>query len=155
MKIAPGTKAKIIYDLKTTEGKTIESVAEDTPIEFTFGVMQLMPEFEEKLTGLQAGEHFDITIPAVNAYGAVDPYAIFDIPLNTFEVDGKVDEEMIQLGNIIPMTDNDGNKHHGKIIKILKDAVTLDFNHPLAGENLNFVGKVISIETDTKNKKDE
>ena len=150
MKIAAGTKAKIVYDLKTTEGKTIESVAEEAPIEFAFGVMQLMPEFEEKLTGIESGEHFDITIKAENAYGPVDPYAIFDIPLDTFEVDGKVDDKMIQLGNVIPMTDNEGNKHQGKIIKILKEAVTFDFNHPLAGENLNFVGKVISIEPDKK-----
>jgi len=155
MKIAPGTKAKIIYTLKTSDGKQIEQVKENEPIEFAFGVMQLMPEFEEKLTGLQEGEHFDISVSAENAYGPVDPYAIFDIPLDTFEVDGKVDEEMIQLGNIIPMTDNDGNKHLGKIIKILKDAVTFDFNHPLAGENLNFVGKVISVETDSKNNKNE
>lgn len=150
MKIAPGTKAKIIYDLKTTDGKTIESVAKEQPIEFTFGVMQLMPEFEEKLTGLENGEHFDITIKAEHAYGPIDPYAVFDIPLETFEVDGKVDDKMIQIGNVIPMTDNDGNKHHGKIIKILKEAITLDFNHPLAGENLNFVGKVISVEPDKK-----
>lgn len=148
MEIAAGTKAKITYTLKTEGLGQIEKISEDKPIEFSFGIMQLLPEFEEKLKGLSPGEHFDITIGFDKAYGPIDPYAIFDIPLDTFEVDGKIDEEMIKMGNVLPMTDNEGNKHMGKIIKILKDAVTLDFNHPLAGENFNFVGKVISVEQD-------
>ncbi len=147
MKISSGTKAKLIYSLKTSKGKVIEEIPTDNPAEFVFGIKQLLPDFEENLSGLGEGDSFDFEIKAENAYGPIEPYAIFDIPLDTFEVDGKIDEKMIQIGNIIPMTDKDGNKHHGKIIKILKDAVTLDFNHPLAGENLNFVGKVLSVET--------
>jgi len=147
MKISSGTKAKLIYTLKTDKGKIIEEVDQSNPAEFAFGINQLLPDFENNLSGLGEGDEFDFFIQAENAYGKIDPYAIFDIPMDTFEVDGKVDEKMIQIGNIIPMTDKDGNKHHGKIIKILKDAVTLDFNHPLAGENLNFVGKVLSVET--------
>jgi len=147
MKISSGTKAKLIYSLKTSKGKIIEEIPADNPAEFAFGINQLLPDFENNLSGLGVGDEFDFFIQAENAYGKIDPYAIFDIPMDTFEVDGKVDEKMIQIGNIIPMTDKDGNKHHGKIIKILKDAVTLDFNHPLAGENLNFVGKVLSVET--------
>ncbi|NOY49427.1 MAG: peptidylprolyl isomerase [Chlorobi bacterium] len=149
MKISSGTKAKLTYTLKTSSGKIIEEIKEDTPAEFTFGIKQLLPEFEEKLSGLSKEEDFNITIKAENAYGPSDPYAIFDIPLDTFEVDGKVDDKMIQIGNVIPMNDDKGNKHHGKIIKILKDAVTLDFNHPLAGENLIFVGKVLSVESNS------
>lgn len=147
MKISSGTKAKLIYTLKTSKGKVIEEIPADNPAEFVFGIKQLLPDFEENLNGLGKDDSFDFEIKAENAYGLIDPYAIFDIPLDTFEVDGEIDVLMIQIGNIIPLTDKDGNKHHGKIIKILKDAVTLDFNHPLAGENLNFVGKVISVET--------
>jgi FKBP-type peptidyl-prolyl cis-trans isomerase SlyD len=43
------------------------------------------------------------------------------------------------------MTDNEGNKHLGKITKVLANAVTLNFNHPLAGQNLRFIGKIIEI----------
>lgn len=146
MKIKSGTKAKLIYILKTDTGKTIETVDENNPAVFTFGQNLLLPDFEKQLNGLQANDEFNISINAENAYGAKDPYAIFDIPLDTFEVDGKIDEKMIQIGNVIPMTDDQGNKHHGKIIKILKDVITMDFNHPLAGENLNFAGKVLSVE---------
>jgi len=146
MKITAGTKVKLIYTLKTSDGKLIEDIPEDKAVEIPFGAKQLLHEFEEKLNGLQKDDHFDITIKAENAYGKTDAYAIFDIPLDTFEVDGKIDEKMIQMGNLIPMTDKDNNKHYGKIIKILKDAVTMDFNHPLAGKDLNFIGKIISVE---------
>ena len=71
-------------------------------------------------------------------------YAIFDVPLDTFEEKGKIDEKMVKIGNVIPMTDNKGNKHFGEIIAISKNAVTLDFNHPLAGQDLRFTGKLIS-----------
>jgi len=147
MKISTGTKVKLIYTLKISNGKIIEDIPEDNAVEIPFGANQLLHEFEEKLSGLEKDDNFDITIKAENAYGKTDPYAIFDIPLDTFEVDGKVDEKMIQMGNVLPMTDKDGNKHFGEIIKILKDAVTLNFNHPLAGQNLNFVGKIISVES--------
>lgn len=150
MKITTGTKVKLVYTLKISNGKIIETIPDDKPIEIPFGANQLLHEFEEKLSGLKKDDQFDITIKADNAYGKTDAYAIFDIPLETFEVDGKVDEKMIQMGNVIPMTDKDKNKHMGKIIKILKDAVTLDFNHPLAGKDLNFVGKIISVESDKK-----
>lgn len=150
MKITKGTKVKLVYKLKISNGNIIEDLPNDKPIELTFGAKQLLHEFEEKLSGMQKGDNFDITVKATNAYGNTDAYAIFDIPLDTFEVDGKVDEKMIQMGNVIPMTDKDNNKHMGKIVKILKDAITLDFNHPLAGKDLNFVGKIISVESDKK-----
>jgi FKBP-type peptidyl-prolyl cis-trans isomerase SlyD len=146
MKIASGKKALVCYTLKTSDGKLIEEIPEDKAVEFIFGINQLIPEFEAKLIGLEKNDNFDFTLTAENAYGPTDPYAIFDIPLDTFEQNGKIDEKMIQIGNVLPMTDNEGNKHMGKIVKILTESVTLDFNHPLSGEDLNFVGKIISVE---------
>ncbi len=52
---------------------------------------------------------------------------------------------MLQVGNQIPLTDKDGNKHLGLITLIMENAVTMDFNHPLAGVNLRFVGHVIEV----------
>lgn len=146
MKIESGKTAIIQYKLLNADnGDEIESTTDEHPAKFTFGNRQLIPEFENNLTGLSAGDEFDFVIDANNAYGPVDTYAIFDIPLDTFEVDGKVDEKMIQVGNIIPMTDNEGNKHLGKIIKVQEKAVTMNFNHPLAGQNLHFIGKIVEV----------
>ncbi len=123
----------------------MEEVREDRPARFTFGNGQLLPKFEENLMGLSQGESFDFMVKAADAYGPVDPYAIFDIPTDTFEVDGKIDEQMLKVGNVIPMTDNEGNKHMGKITAVQNDFVTMNFNHPLAGVDLRFKGKILSV----------
>lgn len=146
MNIGPNKTAKLVYRLVIEgSGIVIEDIKDKEPVEFRFGINQLLPKFEEKLTGLSNGQTFDFVLEAKDAYGPVDPYAIFDIPKDTFEVDGKPDDKMLQVGNFIPMADNDGNKHMGKIIKVLEQVITMDFNHQLAGKNLHFSGKVIEV----------
>ncbi len=148
MKIEPGKTAIVQYQLLDADNQAeIESASDKKPAVFSFGINTLIPEFEKNLIGLGSGDLFDFIINANNAYGPVDSYAIFDIPLDTFDVDGKTDAKMIQIGNTIPMTDNEGNKHLGKITKVMKDAVTMDFNHPLAGKNLHFTGKILEVKS--------
>jgi len=146
LKIGPKKTAKVIYTLTNAKsGNIIEKMSKDKPAYFLFGTQQLLPKFEDSMSGLASGDEFDFIIPAEEAYGDVDPYAIFDIPLEVFKVDGKINEQMMQPGNVIPMTDDEGNKHHGEIKKLLKDAVTMDFNHPLAGKDLRFTGKILEV----------
>lgn len=146
MKIDIDTVAAIYYTLKAAgSDKVIEEIAADKPHEFLFGYDLMLPDFEKSLKGLQAGDPFDFQIPADAAYGPIDPYAIFDLPIDTFEEDGKIDYEMVKVGNSFPMNDDEGNRHIGKIIKVMKASVTMDFNHPLAGKNLNFSGRVVSV----------
>ena len=137
---------QVTYSLISVQtGKTMELVPEDKPVTLTLGNNQLLPDFEQNLVHLNTGDSFDFVISAENAYGPTDPYAVFDLPIDTFQTDGKIDENMLKKGNVIPMTDDDGNKHHGEIIAIGKEYVTLDFNHPLAGHDLRFIGKIIAI----------
>lgn len=146
MKIAPGKSAKLAYTLfSASDKKIIEKVEASKPVTFKFGANELIEGFEKKLYGLRAGDEFDFIITAEKAYGPVDPYAIFDIPKDTFEVDGEIDEKMLSVGNVVPMTDNEGNKHLGKIIKVLEETIGMDFNHPLAGKDLQFKGIVIEV----------
>ena len=123
----------------------IEETPSDKQMKFKFGVGELLPLFESSIIGLSAGQTFDFVIPAKEAYGLVDPYGIFDIPKDTFMVDGKIDEKMLQVGNKIPLTDNEGNKHLGIVKKVLDEVVTMDFNHSLAGVDLRFKGEVIEV----------
>lgn len=152
MKIGPQKTAKVAYTLTNAKnGNVIEKMSDEKPAYFLFGTHQLLPRFEENMAGLKAGDEFDFIISAEDAYGEVDPYAIFDIPLDVFEVDGKIDEQMMQAGNVIPMTDNEGNKHHGEIVKVMEDAVTMDFNHPLAGKSLRFSGIILEVSDNNTN----
>jgi FKBP-type peptidyl-prolyl cis-trans isomerase SlyD len=80
------------------------------------------------------------------AYGDEDEDAIAEFPIDIFEED---EEGVPEVGDYVPMEDEEGNIFDGIVIEIENDTVVLDFNHPLAGEDLFFVGKVIKIE-DTK-----
>jgi FKBP-type peptidyl-prolyl cis-trans isomerase SlyD len=145
-KIGKGKKAQVVYTL-TIAGETeiIDQADEGHPATFAFGKGQLIDGFEQKLTGLQAGDPFDFVIPAAQAYGPRDSYAVFDIPKDTFAVDGKVDEQLFLPGNTFPMRDNQGNRHVGKIIQVHGETVTMDFNHPLAGKDLHFSGRILEV----------
>jgi FKBP-type peptidyl-prolyl cis-trans isomerase SlyD len=146
VQIAKHTKATLSYELTVAKEDTlITRVSEDNPAEFIFGENQLLPMFEANLLGLHPGDAFDFEVKAADAYGPTDPYAIFDIPKETFEVDGKTDDQMLKAGNTIPMTDNEGNKHMGRITRVMEEAITMDFNHPLAGKDLRFKGKIIDV----------
>ncbi len=125
--------------------EVIDRADEQHPAEFRFGEGQLIEGFEKNLLGLKPGDAFDFVIPADEAYGPRDSYAVFDLPKDTFAVDGKIDEKVIKVGNTFPMRDNNGVRHVGKIIQVNPDSVTMDFNHPLAGKDLRFRGTVLEV----------
>lgn len=145
-KIEKGKKALVVYTLTLANDTEVIDRADDAhPATFSFGKGQLIDGFEKNLMGLNSGDAFDFVVPAEQAYGAKDSFAIFDIPKDTFAVDGKIDDNLLQIGNSFPMQDNDGNRHVGKIIQINEETVTMDFNHPLAGKDLHFTGKILDI----------
>jgi FKBP-type peptidyl-prolyl cis-trans isomerase SlyD len=146
MKIEPGKLAKIVYKLYDAgDNELIEEIPPEKPIVFRFGLNHLFPDFEKNLTGLAVDDTFDFIIKAEDAYGPVDTYAIFDIPKDTFEIDGKIPDNFFLPGKKVSMHDNNGQQHIGKMIKIMKESVTIDFNHPLAGKDLRYVGKVLEV----------
>ena len=146
MKISSNSIAGIAYTLtNNATDEELEKTPDDKVMKFKFGVGELLPDFEKNIIGLKAANKFDFVVKAVDAYGPVDPYAKFDIPKDTFETDGKIDEKMLQVGNQIPLSDKEGNKHLGLITLVMEDAVTMDFNHPLAGVDLRFVGEVVEV----------
>jgi FKBP-type peptidyl-prolyl cis-trans isomerase SlyD len=71
---------------------------------------------------------------------------IVNVPLNVFHTeDGKINEDICRVGNEVPMMDGDGNPLTGVISEITDDSVRMDFNHPMAGLDLFFTGKIISV----------
>jgi len=146
MKITPNSITALSYTLTNyATGEVLEKTPDDKVMKFKFGVGELLPDFEKNIVDLVAGDKFDFKVLAADAFGPVDPYAIFDIPKDTFENDGKIDDNMLQVGNQIPLTDKDDNKHLGLVTLVMDDAVTMDFNHPLAGVDLRFIGEVLEV----------
>jgi FKBP-type peptidyl-prolyl cis-trans isomerase SlyD len=148
----------ITYDLSVTdenqEKVLVESAEEDAPMVFLFGQSGLPEEFERQLDGKQPGDSFSFSLTPEQAYGDYDQQAVVDIPKNVFEIDGQLDSEMLQVGNFLPMADNQGHHMQGKVVEIGDSAVKMDFNHPLAGMVMHFDGKVAEVRDATQEEMD-
>lgn len=147
MEVSKDKVVSISYELRegSDDGAIVEHVTGDQPLEFIFGSGNLLPKFEEQLSGLKEGENFEFGLNSEDAYGPVVENAIVDVPRSVFEVDGKIDENILQLGNMVPMMDNQGRRMNGKILHIGDEAVKMDFNHPMAGTDLHFKGSITGI----------
>ncbi len=152
MTIAKDKVVSVIYELMiaNNEAEIIEKVSEQNPLTFLLGYGNLLPKFESNLFGLQVGDAFDFVINSQEAYGKISKDVIIKLPKSVFKTDDKVDESLLNIGNIVPMMDQSGNKFNGKVIEVIDNMVTMDFNHPLAGEDLHFKGQVIDVREATQ-----
>jgi FKBP-type peptidyl-prolyl cis-trans isomerase SlyD len=123
----------------------MEEAPQDRPLKFIFGLGMMLEKFEENLKGLKVGDKFDFVIQPEEAYGEYEDENIIKLDKSIFEVDGELDSEVVFEGNIVPMVDNAGNRLNGTVVGITEDKVEMDFNHPLAGETLHFIGEVLEV----------
>ncbi len=137
----------LTYELRldNAEGNVVESLNPDSPLTFLYGNGQLLPKFEENIDGFSVGDSFDFNLKNDEAYGEMNKDAIVDVPIDAFEIDGKIDESLLEPGTTIPMQDKAGNRLHGTVQKVSDSAVKMDFNHPLAGKELYFKGEITEI----------
>lgn len=152
MKIDRNSHVTLTYELRLdgAEGELIEQTGDETPLKFVFGAGKMLEMFEQKLEGLQAGDSFAFGLSADDAYGEMNPNAIVEIPKHIFMVNGKIDDNLLTEGNSVPMQDAQGNRLNGLVLEVGEELVKMDFNHPLAGENLFFNGKVIEVREATE-----
>jgi len=147
MVIMKNKAVTISYVLRNENSTLIEQTTPDKPLAFLFGVGGMLPDFEAHLLGLEKGNSFDFEIKSNRAYGEVDKSAVVDLPIETFVFDGKLAEDMLVVGKMIPMRNDQKQLIHGKIVEVKKgeEKVIMDFNHPLAGVDLHFTGKVLEV----------
>jgi FKBP-type peptidyl-prolyl cis-trans isomerase SlyD len=149
MPIAKNNIVFISYQLAfpDEEGQpdVVEIVDEKEPMVFIHGLSGLPEAFENNLLGLNEGDTFNFSISAEDAYGNVDPNAIIQLPKSIFQAEDQNADDILQIGNFIPMTDDQGNRMQGLVVSIEGETVTMDFNHPLAEKTLMFQGKIIKI----------
>lgn len=152
MEIVKDSVVSITYELRKDreDGEMVEQVTVENPLTFLYGVGGMLPKFEEHLGGLKSGDDFSFGLESQDAYGPVVDNAIVNVPIDVFKVDGEVDKNILQVGNMVPMMDNSGNRLNGKILKITEETVNMDFNHPMAGKDLFFKGKVTEVRAATE-----
>lgn len=125
------------------EKQLVEETTDGQPYQYISGMGMSLPAFETAIEGLSKDDSFDFTIPQTEAYGEYVDERVVDLDKGIFEIDGKLDPKYIFVDAIVPLTNEDGNRFMGRIVEIGDDTITVDLNHPLAGLDLHFVGKVI------------
>lgn len=148
-KIEPGKYVELGYDLYSVEpeGETLvhQTDAED-PERIVFGVTRgVIVPLEKAIEGLKPGETFDIVVKSDEAFGPHDPEQVATLPRDIFEVDGKFDEKVVKPGAVLPMMTADGFRINGVVAEVTDTDVKMDFNHPLAGKDVRFKGKIITV----------
>lgn len=147
MKLENNRFVSLVYTLHENDrnGRVIETVEESAPLAFVFGAGRLLPAFEANLAGLEDGASFDFRLPAADAYGEKREEMVVNLPRNIFEDEGVLRSEICFVGNTVPMMDSHGNRINGVVTEIDDTFVKMDFNHPLAGTDLHFSGRITGV----------
>lgn len=148
MKITDNKYVTLTYDLNVGEGEErelMEQATAERPLEFIFGTNSMLEAFEKQIEGLAEGDSFSFRLTPEEAYGDYDEEKVLDLPKSIFEIDGKIDENVLFEGNTVPMMDASGNHLMGSVVVVGDETVTMDFNHPLAGELMHFEGRVTGV----------
>jgi FKBP-type peptidyl-prolyl cis-trans isomerase SlyD len=152
-KIATGKFVKLGYDLYAVENGE-ETLMHQTDIEdpekIVYGVTQgVIEPLEKAIEGLAQGDTFDVLATAEQAFGPREKDNIITLEKNIFLVDGKFDSERIKAGTYVPMMTGDGFHINGLVLNVTDKDVTLDFNHPLAGKDVRFKGRILEVRDST------
>lgn len=150
MKIENQKVATLIYDMFVSgeDGKeeVMEQATLERPLIYCHGEGMMLPAFEAAMLGKDVDDTFDFVITPDQAYGDYDEKGVMTLDKKLFyNGDDEFDAERVYEGAIVPMTTTDNQIINAQVVEITDDQVTIDLNHPLAGETLHFVGKVIDV----------
>lgn len=127
--------------MKLADGSAADSTkVNNKPAKIIMGDKSISPAFEEQLLGLSEGDSKEFTLEAKDAFGEPNPDNIHYVDANKFSADAPA-----KVGNIITFTQPGGVELPGMIKEVSGDSVTVDFNHPLAGQAVTFVIDVVEI----------
>ena len=137
--IGRGSEISIQYQVYDVDGNEIDGNVGMEPLSFAIGEHFILPVLEEALVGHVEGDVKDITLTPGEAYGELIPDAYREIPLES------IPDDLREEGQIVGLADEDDRQYQVTIIKIEDDKAIIDLNHPLAGETLRFVIKVLEV----------
>jgi FKBP-type peptidyl-prolyl cis-trans isomerase SlyD len=150
VQISDNTVVSFDYTLKNDDGQILDSSQEREPLTFIHGTGAIIPGLEEALAGREEGESFSLSLKPDQAYGEYNENLIFDVPKTQFQ-----DPSSIAVGTQVQAQMQDGSKQVLMIKEVGDEKVTLDANHPLAGENLHFDIEVKEVREATSKELDE
>ncbi len=137
--IADGMVVSLAYVLKV-DGEEVSRMSADEPMEYLHGYQEIVPGLEAALTGKRIGNKFSISLTAAEGYGEYDSENFEDIAREDIPF-----SDDLEIGMDLEVEDEEGNAYLATVSAIGDDAVTLDFNHPLAGKSLDYDVEVVNI----------
>ncbi|MGV6826307.1 MAG: FKBP-type peptidyl-prolyl cis-trans isomerase [bacterium] len=138
--INAGSQVTLHLALTLPDGTEAFSTFAEEPVEILLGDGTLREGMELALIGLHSGESQTLTLTPDQAYGWHDPEMIHQMPLGDFPADLTPEQ-----GQIIGFQAPNGEEMAGAVLEISDDQVTVDFNHPMAGKELEYRVKIISV----------
>ncbi|MBA3016928.1 MAG: peptidylprolyl isomerase [Proteobacteria bacterium] len=139
MKIAENLFVAIEYCLSLDSGEEVDRSRSGNPLSFIAGTGQIIPGLEKELMGMKAGDSANITVEPDDAYGPAREDLMHEIPRSQFPVEADIN----------PGTKFQAQSPNGPIMIVIKtvedDNVTVDLNHPLAGQRLHFDVKIVEV----------
>ena len=145
MQIAANKAVSIDYTLTNADGEVLDSSDGGAPLVYLQGAGNIIPGLEKALEGKQAGDAGNVTVEPAEAYGEFNAELIAVLGRNMFE---GVDE--LEVGMQFHASGPDGSMQIVTIKALEGDEVTVDGNHPLAGEQLTFDVKVVEVRDATE-----
>jgi len=113
---------------------------ESGPMDLTIGAEEFFPQVEEALIGMAPGERKTVTIPAVDAFGEYDEEEVFSISRD--QLTGDIVPE---VGMELELTGDDDEPVEVTVVEVTDDTLTVDANHPLAGEDITYEIELLEI----------
>jgi len=136
-----GVRAKIHYTVKLSDGKTVGSSRGGQPLSFTIGRGKLMKSLEKGIIGMKSGDVRTINIPPEEGYGIRDESLVMVIDRSKLE-----DNIKLQKGRVVQYRSETQEVVNLLIRDLDDEKVTVDANHPLAGESLTYTVHIVSLE---------
>jgi peptidylprolyl isomerase len=135
-----GDTVRIHYTGKLSDGTEFDSSAGRDPLEFSLGSGNVIPGFDNAVDGMTVGDEKTVTIPPEQAYGPKHEQLIQDVPKTALPPDLSP-----AVGMRLQSRAPDGRTMHLVVTDVADESITVDGNHPLAGEDLTFDIKLVAI----------
>jgi peptidylprolyl isomerase len=136
-----GDTVQVKYTGTLQDGTVFDASSNDEPLAFTIGSGRILPDFEQAVVGLNVGESTTISIAAESADGAYRDDLVLVIDSGQFPPDLNP-----EVGQHLQLTQQDGQQVTVLVKEVAQENVTLDANHPLAGQDLNFEIELLAIQ---------
>jgi FKBP-type peptidyl-prolyl cis-trans isomerase 2 len=140
MAIENGKKVTFHYTL-TVDDQVIQTSKGNQPLAYTHGSGEIISGLALEMEGMNEGEEKSVLVSAENAYGEVNPEAFKEVPRSTLPA-----EMEINKGMTLRAQSPEGKEVLVRVSDVKEDSIIINLNHPLAGKDLKFDVKVVSIE---------